>query len=241
MASFPLVPYANRIAHGRFEWAGRELRVPLNFSDHPHALHALGWQAAWEVVEHEAERVLLRHGHHGGPGWPWAYDAEQQISLSKKGLEARLRVTNRGDEAAPFGLGFHPYFEAPPGTLLRTRVSNVWLADETCVPERRTGGDWFSDWSDGASVHRDELIDHCFTDWNGAAEVIRPDLGTIRVTASPELSNLHLYMPPGSSFFCAEPVSHMPNAINRADADEGERMHVLEPGETLGVAMRIEI
>jgi aldose 1-epimerase len=48
-------------------------------------------------------------------------------------------------------------------------------------------------------------------------------------------------MPPGSSFFCAEPVSHMPDAINRSDADEGERMHVLQPGETLSVAMRIEL
>lgn len=241
MASFALVPYANRIAHGRFDWAGSERRVPLNFGDHPHALHGLGWQAEWEVVEHEAARVVLRHVHDGGPGWPWAYEAEQEIIVSGRGLDARLSVTNRGDEAAPFGLGFHPYFEAPPGTLLRARVANVWLADETCVPERRVGGDWFGDWSEGASVRRDELIDHCFTGWDGSAEVVRPDLGSIRLTASPELSNLHLYMPPGSSFFCAEPVSHMPDAINRVDANEGERMHVLQPGGTLSVAMRIEL
>ena len=241
MASFALVPYANRIAHGRFEWAGRERQVPLNFGDHPHALHGLAWQSTWEVAAQEPSTVLLRHSYDGGSGWSWAYEAERRISLDEMGLHATLSVTNRGDEAAPFGLGFHPYFEAPPGTQLRARVAHVWLADETCIPERRVSGNRFGDWSEGGSVHRDELIDHCFTGWNRTAEIIRPDFGTITLTASPELSNLHLYMPPGSAFFCAEPVSHMPDAINRPDADEGERMHVLQPGETLSVSMRIEV
>ena len=242
MSSFPLVPYSNRIANGVFRWEGEQRRVPLNFGDHPHSLHGLGWQAEWEVAEHGDASIVLRHSHDGGPGWPWAYEAEQRVELGDDGLRATLSVTNRAADAGPFGLGFHPYFEAPPGTELKARLAKVWLADETCLPDRRAGGDWFGDWAEGASVHRDALIDHCFTGWDGTAEVIRPDLAApVRLTASPELSNLHLYMPPGVRFFCAEPVSHMPDAINRTDTEPGERMQVLQPGETLSVWMRIEL
>ena len=48
---------------------------------------------------------------------------------------------------------------------------------------------------------------------------------------------LHLYMPPGEPYFCAEPVSHMPDALNRYDMP----MTILEPGETAAIAMRIAI
>ena len=241
-SSFPLVPYCNRIAHGRFRWSGAEHELPLNFGDHPHTLHGLGWQDRWKVIERQPESIVLHHRHGGGPGWPWAYQAEQRIALGENGLSLELTVINLADERAPFSLGFHPYFEAPSGTILRTDVKNLWLADETCIPVQRVGGSHFGDWSKGDSVERNELIDHSFGGWSGLAEVVRPDLSqVIRLTASPELPNLHLYMPPGSSFFCAEPVSHMPDALNRPDADQGEGMQVLQPGETLTVWMRIEV
>ncbi len=241
-SSFALVPYANRIAGGRFQFGGREYRVPLNFRDHPHALHGLGWQTRWEVADRSESSATLRHSHEGGSGWPWAYQAEQRVALSEEGLSASLSITNLADEPTPFSLGFHPYFEAPEGTLLKTSVSHVWLADETCIPERRVEGNWFGDWSTGQAVDREELIDHSFGGWDGSADVIRPDLPfLVRLTASPELRNLHLYMPPGERFFCAEPVGNMPDAPNRPDADESERLRVLQPGETLRASMEIRL
>ena len=241
-SSFPLVPYCNRIAHGRFRWNGTEHQVPLNFRDHPHTLHGLGWQARWEVGEQDQGSAVLRHEHDGGSGWPWAYSALQRIALDASGFSASLAVTNLSHEPAPFGLGFHPYFHAPSGTMLRTDVSNVWLADDTCIPVERADGTWFGDWSQGQKVERDELIDHSFGGWSGSAEVIRPDLPrAIRLKASPELPNLHLYMPPGERFFCAEPVGNMPDALNRPDADPGERMNALAPGETLRATMTLSV
>ena len=41
MASFPLVPYANRIAQGRFAFDGADHQLPRNFGDHPHSIHCL--------------------------------------------------------------------------------------------------------------------------------------------------------------------------------------------------------
>lgn len=239
-SNFPLVPYCNRISGGSFRWNGIEHRVPLNFGDHPHALHGLGWQAPWQVREQEETSVLLVHEHDGGPGWPWAYRAEQRIAIGENGLRVALAVTNLADEPAPFSLGFHPYFAAPPGTVLRAEVSSLWLSGPTCIPTRRVAADWFGDWSKGQPVERSELIDHGFGGWSGVAEVMRPDLSfTIRLQASPELANLHLYMPPGERFFCAEPVGNMPDALNRTDAEPAEGMREVAPGERLRATMSI--
>jgi aldose 1-epimerase len=46
MASFPLVPYSNRIGHGRFDWDGHAVGITPNFPPEPHAIHGVGWKAA---------------------------------------------------------------------------------------------------------------------------------------------------------------------------------------------------
>lgn len=72
-------------------------------------------------------------------------------------------------------------------------------------------------------------LDNCFTGWDGNLTVMRRKV-RVSLTASKELGLLHVYAPPGADFFCAEPVSHMPDAINRPG--EPGQMQVLRPGET---------
>src|SRR5579864_3946041 len=50
LASFPLVPYSNRIAQGRFHWSGEDHMLARNFGDQPHTIHGIGWQRAWQVT-----------------------------------------------------------------------------------------------------------------------------------------------------------------------------------------------
>src|SRR5690349_784157 len=47
MASFPLVPFSNRIRDGRLRFEGRTIEIPLNFPPERHALHGHGWQRPW--------------------------------------------------------------------------------------------------------------------------------------------------------------------------------------------------
>src|SRR4051794_19863337 len=58
-ASFPLVPYVNRIRGGRFTFRGREIRLRPNMAGDPNPLHGQGWMSAWEVeAASEAEALL---------------------------------------------------------------------------------------------------------------------------------------------------------------------------------------
>ena len=59
----------------------------------------------------------------------------------------------------------------------------------------------------------------------------------IRLTLTAEDSDwLHVFRPPAGDFFCLEPVSHMPDAINRP-----EGMAMLAPGATQTLSMMVAV
>src|SRR3990170_4524242 len=79
-ASFPLVPYVNRIRGGRFTFRGREVALAPNMAGDPSPLHGHGWLAPWRVDRADASSVVLSFDHPAGE-WPWAYRAEQHFAL----------------------------------------------------------------------------------------------------------------------------------------------------------------
>lgn len=234
MASFPLVPYANRIADGRFAFDGQDYQLPRNFGDHPHSIHGFGWQATWTEKATAPASARLVHEHGGDAGWPWPYRAEQQVALTPSQLSMSLSMTNVGDGPMPAGLGFHPYFLADGATTLRFDARSLWLSTTDMLPARQVPADALGDWSRPAPVHGNSLIDNVYGGWTGIATVERGD--GVRLTLSATGADwLHVYRPPDSADFCLEPVSHMPDAINRGG------MATLAPGDTAHLAMTIAI
>lgn len=231
-ACFPLVPYANRIARGRFAFDGGRYALPRNFGEHPHSLHGVGWRRPWAVAATDERKAMLVLHHDPDADWPWRFRAEQHVRLSEDGLGVTLLVANDGDGPMPAGLGLHPYFPRHAMTRLTMTTGAMWLGDATMIPTEPVDAAHFGDWSSGAALP-DTLIDNPFDRWTGSAAIATGDAIT-RVTAV-GARGVHLYAPPGGDFLCVEPVTHLPDALNR-DFD----MDVLEPGDTLALAMRIE-
>jgi aldose 1-epimerase len=234
MASFPLVPYANRIARGRFAFEGTDYQLPLNFGDHPHSIHGFGWQTIWTASETVDAFTHLIHNHGGDAGWPWAYRAEQQIAVTPSQLSMSLSITNVGNGEMPAGLGFHPYFLADAATRLQFGARSLWLSTPDMLPDREAPADTLGDWSRPATIFGDSLVDNAYTQWDGVAIMQRGDGLRLTMTAT-GADWLHVYRPPGEEFFCVEPVSHMPDAINRGG------MPTLASGETATLSMTIDI
>jgi len=232
-ACFPLVPYSNRIADGRFDIGGRSVQLPPNFGDHPHSLHGVGWQTEWTVERVDMATVTLHHTHGGDLRWPWSYRAEQRIALAPDRATIALMVTNFADQAAPVGLGLHPYFPRDAATRLTARSERLWLADSTMLPTEPAPADRLGDWSEGARVEGDALIDNAYEGWDGTA-LIEQAWGKVRIEVC-GASAFHLYRPPGVDFFCFEPVRHLPDAINRGG------MPVAAPGETVVLEMTLTV
>jgi aldose 1-epimerase len=241
-ACFPMVPFCNRIADGRFVWLGDEVHLPANFPPDPHGIHGMGWQSEWQVASADEWRCTLVH-EYAGLGdqpwgkpvtrWPWAYRAEQRIRLGGRGMKITLDLTNRSNAPMPAGLGLHPYFRRSSDTRVTFSSRGMVQVDERQIPtEDFLAADTVAPWHKG-TVLPDRLVDHCFVGWNEEAR-IEDALGTIHLRAS-GAPNLHLYAPTDGKTLCLEPVSHIPDAANQDPAG----MIALPPGCTASLHMEI--
>ncbi len=238
-ASFPLVPFVNRIRGGSFRFRGREIRLAPNMAGDPSPLHGQGWLAPWRVERWGAAEAELLFDHQTGE-WPWAYQSRQSFALGPGGLETRISCQNTGDEPMPCGLGIHPYFNCGPGTRIRTGVEHVWTVDEQVLPVDRIGAIGAYDIADSPVCGRG--LDNGFDGWSGSALFTDPDWPFDITLASPGVRFFQLYSPAGGGIFVAEPVTHANDALSAREAEWGELgIQILEPGERMELAARIEV
>lgn len=238
-ASFPLVPYVNRIRGGRFAFRGREVTLAPNMIGDQSPLHGQGWLGGWQVDEQSEAQAVLSFRHAAGE-WPWDYDARQDFTLDGGGLSVSLFCTNTSREAMPCGLGQHPYFPCGPQTRIDTAVTQVWTIDEQVLPVAKVA-------ADGRYDLRQRLVcgqglDHGFGGWNGETRLSDPDWPYDIHLSSEQARFFQLYSPVGGGIFVAEPVTHANAALNAPEAEWTELgMRVLAPGETMRLDMRLEI
>lgn len=233
---FPLVPYANRIADGRFTF-GREVQLAVLPTFAPHALHGDGWLKPWEDLGRSDGTIGLIY-RHAADAWPWAYEAIQSFALTDEGLRVDLSLTNTGDEAMPAGLGLHPYFPVSDRTRLSLEAPAVWALAEGQIPTALFPAKAVFDWAAGPRVIDAPFVDHCYVGWGGTARLTNGEWVTT-VTASDNAAWAHVFAP-GQDFCCIEPVTHRPDALHAPDG-EASGLVVLQPGETLSMTMGIAV
>lgn len=213
MGYFPLLPYANRIGQGQFTWEGQRYQLRHNIPGHPHSLHGVGWARPWQIEALAEAAITLSLRHEPDDDWPFAFEAEHRIELEPSGLRLSLSLTNRHAGPAPAGLGFHPYFPRGAGATLRFEAAQVWQTDASLLPSEKTAIP--PDWDHRAGRPVGSLVlDNCFIGWPHRAEIAWPT-HQLTIEADPLFGNLQVYTPPGQPFFAVEPVSHIPDEINR--------------------------
>ena len=238
-AGFPLFPFSGRISEGRFAWNGRDVSLAPNFLPEPHAIHGQAWHAAWQVAEHGSNHARLVFDYRP-EDWPWAYRAEQDFRLRDDGLDLMLRLTNHGDDSMPAGLGWHPYFPRLDARV-KVPVDRVWMSDEGMIPDRLVMPAAGADLSDWRMV--DELdLDNAFTVSDQISCIEWPGRNLrVEMVSDAELGHMVIYTPKQEEFFCVEPVSHAPDAVNSQHPAELTGLHSLEPGETLSAQISLTI
>ncbi len=236
-ASFPLVPFCNRIRDGRFTFRGREIRLQPNLPPQPHPLHGQGWRNAWRLVEGSDSRAELAFAHPAGE-WPWAYEARQVFRLDEQGLEQTLSCRNLSDGPMPCGLGFHPFLDAPADTILDTRVNGVWTVDDEIMPvnlEPPAGRYRLV----GRSISGAGL-DNGYEGWCGEALISWPSRGG-GVRISSEAPRFQVYAPASESILCAEPVTNANDVFSRPESQwSALGIVILEPGEETALTARFD-
>ncbi|MBL8328537.1 MAG: aldose 1-epimerase [Rubrivivax sp.] len=231
-ASYPLVPYSNRVGYCRFRWHGTDYTTRRNFDTSPHSVHGVGWQRPWAVGAHSDTAATLTLEHPGDADWPFAFRAEQRFELTPESLTLHLSLLQTDARPAPVGLGWHPYFPKRSRSRLHVELSDRWESDpSTQLPTRRVGQPGI----DGDVAHLD--FDHCFEGWTGAAR-LRDEKLSLKLSSS--LPYLVVYTPPHKPYYCVEPVSHVSNAIHMANP-QAHGLRELRQGERMDAWMRLEI
>ena len=228
MSSFPLVPYSNRIGRAAFPWRGERVALTPNFPPEPHAIHGVGWRRRWSIVEQTQASARIVYVHASDSHWPWAFTAEQHVTLGPTSLTFDLSARNDAREPAPLAFGHHPYFDRA-GAQLKFDAAAVWLPGEDGLPSERASPFGDFDFHARAPVEGRD-IDHVFDGWSGRARIAwdgRPL--ALDIVTSPSLSRAVVYIPKGGDAFCFEPVAHVSNALNLAG--RAAPMPIIEPGE----------
>lgn len=246
LAGFPLMPFASRITGNRFSWpegeagatgrdvAVRQVRLTPNLRAEPFAIHGQSWRHPWRAEQTPSGGYRLSYEHQPD-SWPWRYRAEQSFLPTATGLDLRLRLINTDRRIMPGGIGWHPYFHRGDARLSVTVTGRIRGAGDPAGPRRIPHA--ALDSARVAQLH----LDHGFFGWDGVAEVVWPGTGLrLRLTAEEPLSFLILYTPPGTDYFCVEPVSHLPDAANWQDGlPNGWR--AVAPGEALDATIRLRL
>jgi aldose 1-epimerase len=241
MASFPLVPFCNRIRDGRAAFEGRVIRFPPNHpaEDSPHPLHGLGWQLPWHVRSAGHDEVQLALQVPATPAWPWRFSSTQRFRLTPTQLQVEIAITNEEVVAMPAGIGHHPYFPHTPGTRVTSACEAMWKADAEVMPTSLETTEAVRKLREGVELRELEL-DNNFTGWQHRALIEWPASAQgperlLAMEAQAPLDFFVLYCPHNYDFFCAEPVSQCTDWLNLLPR-YGQRLvggARLEPGETL--------
>jgi aldose 1-epimerase len=241
-----LVPWPNRLAEGRYEFAGAEHQLPLTEPDSRCAIHGLARWLAWEVVAAEEDRAAFAVTVAAQAGYPFTLRAEVEYTITGDGISVQTTLANSGATALPAGHGFHPYITVGTDRIDDTRLqlpaASRLEADDRGIPTGRripVDGTEF-DFRESRAIGELEL-DTAFTD------LLRDDDGCARIRLSAPDGGRHavLWLNHSYPFFMAfsgdslpdpgrrrralglEPMTCAPNAFR-----SGDGLQTLEPGET---------
>lgn len=219
--SYPMVPWAGRVADGRFHFAGQLHELPTNLP--PHSAHGVGFTSSWVVVDQSRSTVQLEL--ELAKPWPFGGQVVQRFELGPESLLIELSV-NAGEVAMPMMAGWHPWFNrfiggrdgSPVEAELRFGATSMYELDDRAIPTGRLvpppAGPW----------------DNCFTGVEQDPVLSWPGLVELRLSSS--CDHWVVYDQPGHAV-CVEPQSDAPDAFNRSPT-------VLAAGDRLDAWFRLD-
>jgi aldose 1-epimerase len=239
MAMHPLLPFANRIPGNVIDLVDPPLRLQPNVPGEACALHGIGWQREWRVVEVQEDRCTLELIV-SPEEWVLGFRAVQAFSVAGGEFRATLEIENTSNRPIPAGLGFHPYFFRAPRMQLQFHAAQFWLEGPGYLPTDAISLPPELDFAAPAPLP-EAWRNNCYSGWDGRATIHDPARGLeVMLRAGGPLRDLMLYTPPGAGYFCLEPQSHTTGAVTRARArPPATPLQILAPEERLAVDLTL--
>lgn len=116
-----LFPFPGRVENSRYTFEDHEYELSDVSIKEGHAIHGFAKNALWKVEDQSESSVTLSfvmtEAEYAPKGFPFSLTLTLRYTLRDSGLQVEATVTNPGTKAAPFGLGFHPYYRVGTETV----------------------------------------------------------------------------------------------------------------------------
>jgi galactose mutarotase-like enzyme len=194
--------------------------------------HGFARQRTWSVVDTKgAHEVTLELASDDATRVQYAWDFVARIRYALAGttLTIETKVTNTGNDAMPFALGFHPYFHVPDAAKARARIpTNATRAFDNVTKT-------VVDVKGPIDLTAKEVDLHLFDHTGDGASL---DRGTDRIVVrgGPELGRWVIWTLAGKDFVCLEPWTAGADALNT-----GDKLLTVAPGETRSLSVTISL
>ncbi|MEV0082753.1 aldose 1-epimerase family protein [Saccharopolyspora sp. NPDC050642] len=239
-----ILPWPNRIDHGRYTFGGEELQVPINEPERDTALHGLMSFVEWQPVRHRADGVVLEYVLPPDYGYPFRLAFRIEYEVDAAGVRSTLSAKNIGDTAAPFGTANHTYLGAGGDRIddivFELPADTYYVVDDRLIPTGTApveGTDY--DFRSSRPIGATEM-DTAFTglsrgaDGGAVVRFARPDGVTAELWVDRTHGYLQVYTDdspatdrPGRAGITVEPMTCAPNAFVTGDG-----LITLRPGAT---------
>ena len=171
------------------------------------------------------------------PRWDWAWTRAVGCGWRRRRAPVGGRDALIGDR---LGLGHDERRPAPlilgheaGGAVLTGNAAAIWAAAPGAIGARPVPPSPDTDLSAPRPVSA-LAVDNAY-DWPArTAQIDWPARGlSLALSASDCFRHLVAYTPPGAPYFCIEPLSHAPDAVNLERGCVQSGLQRLDPGETL--------
>ncbi|HKQ29692.1 MAG TPA: hypothetical protein VJS66_00260 [Burkholderiales bacterium] len=231
---FLMLPFCNRIDRGKFTFDGRSIVFPINRTDQDVAIHGLSRDLPWRIVaSSDSELRLEQTVEHGVT--PYRYRATLSYRLEQEKFVSALQVTQLAAQVLPYGMGFHPWFAVSDDASISFSARTYLDLDKRGLPLQPAA---FST-PNQRFVRKENLgMDRYFHGWNGSATITDPAWGgSLTVTGTGSMTNLHTFISPVWRAMAVEPVTNAPAVLNRRDLAAYGDMRPLAQNESLAGEM----
>jgi galactose mutarotase-like enzyme len=231
---FLMAPWPGRLAGGRFDWRGREVR--LRRTHGRHAIHGLTWNRPWEVeASSPAEATLAIELPRDE--WPMGGLVRQRTTVTPTGVRLEAEVEATG-EPMPAALGWHPWFLRRGDPRLRVDAAAYQLTSGMIPTGESAPVAGRTDLRGGPRLGRRRL-DIAYVEAHSPAVITWPDL-ELAIAFAPAPAPLVVYTPPDS--FCVEPLTAPPNALSLpARRRRAAGVRELAVGQRLSAALEMTL
>lgn len=212
-----LFPFVNRIDEGSYAYENVPYQLYCNEKKYNNAIHGLVYKETFELTSSEVDNhganVVLKHQHYLSEGFPFPFDIELHYEMTTTSLSLKVLVTNTGNNAFPFSIGWHPYFWADrlEESCLILPTSQRVLVNERMIPTELENFEL----DNPCWLTANKTFDTAFEQQNNITEFHTPDYSITLESKTPqEKYYTQIYTPDHRNSVAIEPMTAIANCFN---------------------------